>query len=107
MQLKVPESLRPQVHSGVVLGMVTVVFWQGLLKNVPKRLCKQHSFLARLMYKCMARLLDDSVVCQGCLDELYMCCDTQHLEKRRVPGLDALSLLGVVCRTTQGDGTQG
>ncbi len=39
MQLKVPESLSPQVHSGVVLGMVTVVFWQGLLKKVPKRLC--------------------------------------------------------------------
>ena len=39
MQLKVPASFRPQVHSGVALGMVTVVFWQGLLKNVPKRLC--------------------------------------------------------------------
>ena len=39
VQLKVPESWSPQVHSGVLLGMVTEVCWQGLLKNVPNRLC--------------------------------------------------------------------
>ena len=39
MQLKVPESLSPQVHSGVLLGMVTEVCWQGLLKNDPNWLC--------------------------------------------------------------------
>lgn len=39
LQLKVPESLRPQVHSGVLLGSVTEVFWQGLLKKLPNWLC--------------------------------------------------------------------
>ena len=45
LQLKVPESLRPQVHSGVLLGSVTEVFWQGLLKKLPNWLCTtMHTF---------------------------------------------------------------
>ena len=48
LQLKVPERLRPQVHSGVTLGMLTLVCWQGLLKKDPNWLCARPDWL-----KCM------------------------------------------------------
>ena len=57
VQLKVPESWSPQVHSGVALGMMTEVFWQGLLKKVPKRLCIRGSFCFKNAVRtCMSRL---------------------------------------------------
>ena len=53
MQLKVPMSFSPQVHSGVPLGMVTEVCWQGLLKNVPKRLCATAFTFQQSLCTCM------------------------------------------------------
>lgn len=74
-----------------MLGMVTEVFWQGLLKKVPKRLCVHSSFISVRMHEQTVRQchrMQRSLPCVKAVQcELHVCSDMRHLECLTMPML--------------------